>query len=81
MKYDQAIAQMGGMTPHRRKLHMGAEALAVFAIGPLLIATGLTKNRISPGAKRGLVALGVGTIVLDGYLLSKWKKQKSDEGG
>jgi len=53
---------------------MASEALAVLAIAPFLIAVGLSKKPIDPVSKKVLVGLGIGTLILDGYLLSKWKK-------
>ena len=76
MNYQDSIDAMSGeeISPERKNIHMASEAIAVLTIAPFLIAVGLSKKPIDPISKKVLVGLGVGTLVLDGYLLSKWKQ-------
>lgn len=57
------------ITPAQRKLHMTAEAFAVFAVAPFTLWVASQQTGI---AKLGLYAIGLGTLAVDGYLLAKY---------
>ena len=58
-------------------VHVVSEAVAVFAAVPLLLATA-ANPRPTDIQRRGLRALAVGTLLVDGWLLTQWARQRED---
>jgi hypothetical protein len=58
------------MPEAQRNLHIITESLAVFILAPILIYIGLKQK--NQWYKSFLIILGIGTLIVDGYLLSQW---------
>lgn len=59
------------ITPTQRTLHMTTEAVALFAVAPFMIWISGQKS-LEPWARKYAMALGLGTLLVDGYLLSRY---------
>ena len=58
---------------HQRRIHVATEAMSVLLIAPFTAA--LTFNRRVPAwARAGLGIVTIGILVVDGWLLTQWKK-------
>ncbi len=55
----------------RRKLHRTTELIAVFAVAPFMIWLS-TNKRLPPWARVASGAIGVGTLLVDGYLALRY---------
>lgn len=53
------------------RLHRATELLAVLAVAPLLAYVALAKSP-PRWARAALLAAAAGTVLVDGYLLTKW---------
>ena len=61
------------MKKGRRRLHIATEALSMAVAVPFLLwASAVTPH---PAAKAGLRVLAIVTALVDGYLLTRWRKQ------
>jgi predicted nucleotidyltransferase len=59
----------------QRQLHVLSEGVALFVIAPFLLS--VSKNEgLTEGQRRGLQATAVATILVDGYLLSRWMQNR-----
>ena len=58
-------------------VHVASEAVALLVAVPLLLATASTP-RPTDIQRRGLRALAVGTLLVDGWLLTQWARQRED---
>jgi hypothetical protein len=59
------------MPPNDTKLHLIAEAVAVFIITPILFH--IARNQTNRHYKIFLYLLAIGTLIVDGYLLLKYE--------
>lgn len=64
------------MTPQRRKIHIGAEILAVAVIAPILWHIATEDKKLSADESDFLKALAIGTVAVDGWLLWQWHKAR-----
>jgi hypothetical protein len=55
----------------QRTLHVTSEAVALFAVAPFMIWLSGQKS-LEPWARNYAMALGLGTILVDGFLLSRY---------
>lgn len=60
------------ISERQRDVHVASEAAAVALVAPFLIYAGTRKRPLTPTEKKGLVAVGVMTLIVDGYLLNKY---------
>lgn len=59
------------ITPRQRDLHVATEAIALVAVAPFMLW--LSRRReLEPWARRTALGIAVGTLVVDGYLLSRY---------
>ena len=58
----------------RVNVHVVSEAVALLVAVPLLLATA-ANPRPTDAQRRGLRALAVGTLLVDGWLLAQWARQ------
>lgn len=71
-----ALAQLGAnpgtcISPRQRQVHVASETVAVLVIAPFLAY--LAQRRALPTwARVGAAAVAVGTLVVDGWLLSRY---------
>lgn len=55
----------------QHKVHVVAESIALFVVAPFLLS--VSKNEgLTESQRRGLQATAVATILVDGYLLTRW---------
>lgn len=59
------------MPQNHKNLHIITEALAVFIITPIIIYIALKQS--NDWYKYFLIILAIGTLIVDGYLLSQYK--------
>ena len=58
----------------RVNVHVVSEAVALLVAVPLLLATA-ANPRPTDAQRRGLRALAVGTLLVDGWLLTQWARE------
>lgn len=63
------MAQLTCITPKQRDLHVTMESVALVAVVPFMFWLS-AHPRLEPWARRSALAIGVGTLLVDGYLLS-----------
>jgi len=61
----------------RVSVHVVSEAVALLVAVPLLLATAAT-SRPTDAQRRGLRALAFGTLLVDGWLLTQWARQREE---
>jgi len=59
----------------RVSVHIASEAVALLVAVPLLLATA-ANPRPTDAQRRGLRALAFGTMLVDGWLLTQWARQR-----
>ncbi len=57
----------------QRDVHIGSELLALLVVAPFMFALG-RNTTLSPSTRRLSTAIGIGTLLVDGYLLHKFVK-------
>lgn len=62
---------MVGISQSQRRLHILSEAAAVTLVAPFMFYVA-TRKELPSWARFAAAAIGVGTIVVDGYLLAKY---------
>jgi hypothetical protein len=60
------------ITKRQRDIHTASEAFAVAVVAPFLIYAGTRKRKLTQIERNALVGIGIATLVVDGYLLSKY---------
>lgn len=68
-----AINNQIGISRSQRDLHVRAEGAALLLGAPFLLYVASRKRALTSGEKAGLTAMALGTVVIDGYLLSKYR--------
>jgi len=58
------------VSERQRQIHVASEAVAVVAIAPLLLYVAATTK--DPVARSVTLAVGLGTLAVDSYLLWRW---------
>ena len=53
------------------RLHRISEAAAIFVGVPMLLSAASSAT-LTPTQRRGLKAMAIATLVVDGYLLTRW---------
>lgn len=61
------------------RLHKDSEWLAVLVGAPLLLWVGTRERALNQAERGGVLALAVGTIVVDGYLQRQYRKIKNSK--
>jgi len=61
--------------PAQRSLHVVTEAVAVFAIAPFMFWLA-TKKQLPPWARGTSLAIAAGTLLVDGWLLTRFLREK-----
>jgi hypothetical protein len=64
------------MTPGRRNVHIGTEIIAVTVIAPTLWHIATSTKDLQPASRNFLKGLSISTLVLDGWLLWEWQRNK-----
>lgn len=66
-----AVAVVTCIPPRQRDLHVATEAIALVVVAPFMLW--LSRRReLEPWARRTALTIGVGTLLIDGYLLSRY---------
>lgn len=55
----------------QRQLHVASESIALLVIAPFLLGVAQTPT-LTPAQRQGLRATAIATILVDGYLLTRW---------
>lgn len=62
------------VSPLKRRVHIGAERVAVFVVAPGLF---WVSHRMPRGKDRSFVqAVALGTLLVDGWLLTQWGRSR-----
>lgn len=61
------------VAPSQVRLHRVSELVAVLGLAPLLVYVALAASP-PRWARTGLVAAAIGTVLIDGYLLTQWRR-------
>ncbi len=59
--------------PARARMHMLSEGLAITVVAPYLLH--LASKSRDPTDRLMLTGIGLGTLLVDGYLLSRWTRK------
>lgn len=65
------MAELTCITEQQRRVHVAAETVALLAVAPLLLWVA-TQRQLPDWARMGAGVAGVGTLLVDGWLLSKY---------
>lgn len=74
MRYDRTVNAVC-IPAHQRSAHVASEAVAILTAVPFLFWAATRSRELTKAEKAGLIALGVGTLVIDGYLLHNYLRQ------
>ncbi len=73
---------MAGVTisQQQRQLHMAGEAIAVTLVAPFMFYLS-TRKELPAWARVASAGIGIGTLIIDGYLLAQYVSQPACEIG
>jgi hypothetical protein len=65
---------MPTISQSQRDLHVWSEAAALVVVAPLLTYVAVTQRQLPPWQRWGLLGVAVGTLLIDGWLLTRWRR-------
>ncbi len=62
------------ITKTQERVHRSGELAAILGVAPFLAYLS-TRQRLTPGNQMALAGIAVGTLLIDGWLLSRWEQE------